>query len=82
MKFFLELRGKRFYLCPPKPEGWEVQKETEKLENGRLGKKKNFFLKKLAGLKRSCTFAAALRTKVQEWKKTRRHVHRHIGLTA
>jgi hypothetical protein len=53
-----------------------------RLRIGELRKKKKFFLKKLAGLKRSCTFAAALRTKVRRAKKQEEHVHRHIGLTA
>ncbi|HWV69328.1 hypothetical protein, partial [Chitinophaga sp.] len=61
-------------------------RETEKVhifavrKNGKAsGKKnKNFFPKRLAGLEKSVTFAAAPRGA----GKYRRHVHRHIGLTA
>ena len=55
-----------YLCCPAKP----ARSDGEKI-----------FSKSLAKVKRSCTFAPALRTKVQELK-TRRHVHRHIGLTA
>jgi hypothetical protein len=61
-------------------------RETEKghifavRKNGKGLKKerKFFFKKKLAGLEKSVTFAAAPRGA----GKYRRHVHRHIGLTA
>ncbi|PKW30735.1 hypothetical protein CLV50_0004, partial [Flavobacterium lindanitolerans] len=49
-------------------------------KNGKASGKKNkiFFPKRLAGLEKSVTFAAAPRGA----GKYRRHVHRHIGLTA
>ena len=66
---------KRFYFCNPQTEGssFEILVKTE----GKFFQKK--VSKSFAGLKRSSTFAPA------SWEgsnKQRRHVHRHIELTA
>jgi hypothetical protein len=47
-----------------------------------LKNKRIFFWKKLAKLKRSCTFAPANPETGKVNKEYERHVHRHIGLTA
>jgi len=64
--------------------GFKTNEADFKLKG--LEKRKEIFLKKLVSLKRSCTFAAAYRDSHYgengKWIKNRRHVHRHIELTA
>ena len=58
------IKGKGFIFALPNREDFGVHCKTgDDFISGFL--ERNFFSKKLAGLKRSCTFAAALGTKVR-----------------